>query len=110
MRPPLIASKDASARTLWNYLSANGHGSFYALTQGFALAPEQTNPFDSDSATVGVTVDSARVMRYGLLAFLAVDAVVLARDELMGWERPPALAHASDALTQLHTSLTQTAS
>jgi hypothetical protein len=106
---PLIERKDASARTLWNYLSANGHGSFYALTQGFALVPEKTNPFDSDNATLGVTVDSARVMRYGLLAFLAVDAVVRARDELMGWERKPAMTHAADALVQLHNSLTQIA-
>lgn len=97
---------DASSRTLWNYLSATGHGTFYALLQAFALEADQAaRTFDSDAATAGISVDSGRLMRYGLIAFQGVDAVVNARDTLMGWTPSTARVVAAAALRDLHQRL-----
>ena len=93
-------------RTLWNYLSAAGHGTFYALREGLSLpADASADSLDPDSTVRGYVVDSRRVMQFGLIGFRAVDAVVRARDALMGWTSSAERDAAAQALYELDRDL-----
>lgn len=73
-------------RMLWNYLSAQTHGTFYAVAQVLSLPPGiKPDPLDADGTVRAVGASSSNVLTLGGVLFCAVRSVVERRDILNGW-------------------------
>ncbi len=79
-------SNERFDRALWNYLSAQTHGTFYAVAQVLSPPPGITpDPLDPRGTVRGVGASSSNVLTVGGVLFCAVRSVVQRRDMLNGW-------------------------
>lgn len=79
-------SNERFDRTLWNYLSAQTHGTFYAVAQVLSPPPGITpDPLDPNGTVRAVGASSSNVLTFGGVLFCAVRSVVQRRDMLNGW-------------------------
>ncbi len=86
-------------RTLWSLLSASTHGTWYAISEGFAerMVPD---PLDPSGGFAPVIIEAGQITMFALMVGQSLQAVATARSELMGW---PATDAMIDALTRIET-------
>ena len=87
-------------KTLWNYLSATMHGTWYALVQSIRVTGTE-DPFDTDGWVGGVLISSNVLTMCTVVAWRACANGVDGRAELMGWKRSQAHDRAHTALAEL---------
>ena len=85
-------------KTLWNYLSASTHGTWYALVQNLELTPH-VDLDDTDAAIGGTLIEQSTVTMYAVVGWRACANVVDSRARLMGWPMSTELAAAHNAMT-----------
>lgn len=86
-------------RTLWSLLSASTHGTWYAISEGFAerMVPD---PLDPSGGFAPVIIEASQITMFALMIGHSLQAVAAARSELMGWPETDAMA---DAVARINT-------
>lgn len=84
------ARAEASDGTLWHYLSATAHGTFYAVQQALAVPPGVTDdPLNPAGTVRAFAASTPNVMTLGRIVFAAARTIVERRDALNGWTATP---------------------
>lgn len=93
-----------SGPTMWAYLSAVAHGTWYALTEGMA-GNMVHDPLDPHSGKAPIVVEAKSLYLYGLTCYHGTDRAIAAHHALMGWDPSAELATAREQMNHFNATL-----